>query len=200
MEVVVGFNDASADFLHHGGVLRLGIRAERWRVNRIEEANLQMRKAAEFLASWPGSVEAFERDGDDRTLIVNGENRSPLAKSFGLAIDAAFTFGKEHQHPLLTQAICASAHGGHEVGVRVDDDEAELRGQPAHKAAAENFAVADVEAVAHDGPRQAGDKDGAVDIALVVGGDDERVRGGKLVNAFQLEMEEIAQHELGQAQ
>src|SRR5215831_19679967 len=112
MEVVVGFKDASADFLHHGGVLRLGIRAERWRVNRIEEANLQMRKAAEFLASGPGFIEAFERDGDDRTLIVNGEDCCTLAKSLGLAIDAAFTFGEEQQHPLLTQAICTGAHRG----------------------------------------------------------------------------------------
>src|SRR5215469_15148640 len=98
MEVGVGFKDAIADFLHHGGVLRLGIRSEWWRVNRVEEANLQTRKAPEILASGPGFIEAFERDGDDRTLIMNGEDCCTLAKSLGLAIDAAFTFGEEDQH------------------------------------------------------------------------------------------------------
>src|SRR3974390_838343 len=72
-EVVVSGEDAGADFGGHLGVLLLGVGPEGRGINRIEEADLEAGESLELLAAGPDFVEAFERDGDNRTLLVDSE-------------------------------------------------------------------------------------------------------------------------------
>ena len=61
--------------------------------------------------------------------------------------------------------------------------------------AAEDFAGADGECVAHDFPRQACDDHGAVEKALMVGRNNERTRFREFFDALDLQLEQVAEHE-----
>src|SRR3974390_3844464 len=73
-EVVVGGEDAGADFGGHLGVLLLGVGAEGRGINRIEEAHLEAGETLELLAAGPDFVEGFEGGRPDRAWLVEGRN------------------------------------------------------------------------------------------------------------------------------
>src|ERR1035437_8598779 len=115
-----------ADLRRHRGVLFLKDWTRLRRFDRIEYADAKLGKSPESLAARPSFVEPLDSDRNHWAACVDCQDCRALAERFGNCVDAALSFGEEHQHTPVAQPVRTRAHGGHEVRVGVDGNQPDL--------------------------------------------------------------------------
>ena len=134
----------------------------------VAERYLQRLEPLEALAARPHGEEAFDGDGDDGCLGVNGKNGRAFLECLRHAVDRAFALGVEDQREALVEPECSGAHGGDEIGVGIHDHDPQRPRQMAHEALAENIAGADRKQFAEHAPRHDRSENERVEISLMI--------------------------------
>src|SRR3954468_21421182 len=153
------------------GILRG--RAFRWRVDGVSEGHLQGSKALKGFSSRPRVVKSFNRYWDDWYLQMDRQDCGAFLENSGRAVDGALAFRIQDENAAMTQAKGAGSHRRHQVCVGIEHDNTQHAGYAAHERGAEYVAGSNGEQVLEHGLRQHAAHDEGIDIALVVGREDE---------------------------
>src|SRR6266478_5152647 len=174
----------------------LGCFRLRRRVDGIAECHLQGREFLEAVSAGPRLIEAFDRDGNDRHLQVDGQDRRAFLEGTRGAVDAPFAFGVENQAAAVAQAVSSGAHGRDQVRIRIEDHDAHGAGDLPHDARAEDVAGTNREQVHEDVAGDDRRQNDRIQIALVVGRQNIGSFLRQLFQSGNLEIEAIARNDL----
>ncbi len=147
----------------------------------------------------PGVVEAFNCDRHNRDLHVNREDRRALLEDARLAVNAALSFGIEHQYSSLFQSKSSSAHGGKQVGIGIEDDHAQRTRQLAHESRTEDFAGTHRKDALENFPRHQARENQRVQKTLMVRRKNIRTLFRQLLKPFDLQMKAVIRDHLRDA-
>src|SRR5882672_5247806 len=120
----------------------------RRRHNRLPKHEPQIPRLRPLLMPRPDLIETFNRDRNNRRLLVDGENGRALAEHSWLAGVRALALWIEDQNPPLPQSVRPGAHRWDEVGIGIEHNHANPARQTPHDALAKNIARAESERVA----------------------------------------------------
>src|SRR5271169_837742 len=105
---------------------------------------------------------------------MNRQDGCALLEDSRSAIDRALAFGVEQEDATLAENVGAGEHGGDEIGIGVQDYNANPERQVAHEALAENVASSNGERIYEDISWYHGGNYHRIEVALVVGRDNVR--------------------------
>src|ERR1700677_1772459 len=155
----------------------------RRRKNRITKYYLQWREPLERFIPRPRLVKALDRHGHDWLWHVNVQDRRTLLKDFRRAVNRSLAFGIKNERATLPQTKCAGAHGRNQIGVGIHYHNAQRTRQPQQESFPEVLACSHREDFVKQFRWENAGQDGRIEIALVIGGNDESTIAWQLLNS-----------------
>src|SRR3984885_15910427 len=113
-------------------------------------------------------MEAFNGQGHDRNLHMDGEDRRTFLEGFRRAVNRTLTFRIKNERKTVPESEGAGARGGPEISVWIEDNYFDGACQAAHESLAEDFAGAHGEQPAEHFHRQDAGQNERINIALMV--------------------------------